>query len=153
MNLEIVDGKLHHCGKMSRNIRLKQKELASTYDKNVHKSVCDKFKKSMVCKSALLDGKLVAMGGGYSDFISDTCFVWFAGSEFNMKIRFSIIKELIKNIKEILHYKNKVVSLFDLNDKVSIRMARFLGFEISQDTRENHGSYVMMEINKKQFRR
>jgi hypothetical protein len=151
MNLEIVDGKLHHCGKMARNIRKKQAELPASYNKAVHREICNKFKKSTVCRAALVDGNLVALGGGISQFLEDTCFVWFCGLENNIKIKIAIIKELIVNIRKILTTKNKVVSLFDLNDKMAIRMANFLGFEVSSNTDHNFGSYVMMEINKEKF--
>ena len=153
MNLEIVDSKIHHCGKMARNARQKWKENSVLYDKNAHRIVYDDFNRSMICKTAILDGKVISMGGAVSDFISDICYVWFIGSDFNIKMKLSIMKELIRNIKNILITKKKVYSFFDLNDKEGMRMAEFLGFEPSLDISHNHGSYIIMEINKENFRR
>lgn len=153
MNLEIVDGKRHHCGRMSRNIRSEQKGISLFYVASVHKTIYQHFQRSIICKSAILDGKVVSMGGMQSDFISDTAYVWFAVADGCECIRFSIIKELIKNIRHVFVTKNKIISLTDIDDRIALRMAKFLGFKISQDTSKNYGNRVMMEINKETFRR
>lgn len=153
MNLEIVDSKLHHCGKMARNIRSEQKGIYDHYGVSVHNILCHQFRQSIICKTAILDGKVSCMGGAFSDFLSDTAYVWFAISDDSNSIRFSVIKELMKNINKIFETKNKVISLTDVNDKIALRMARFLGFEISQEMRHNYGNRIMMEINKESFRR
>lgn len=151
--IEIVDGKLHHCGKMARNIRSEQKGLFLKYNVSIHEALRLHFQKSIICKTAILNGKVLSMGGMHSDFISDTAYVWFAIADGSSRIRYSIIKELVKNIGKIFETKKRVISLTDMDDKIAVRMAKFLGFETSKDTSQNYGNRVMMEINVESFRR
>lgn len=147
--LTIVDTQRHHCGKMTRRIRTEQVHPIYEQNGGIHKTIISHFNKSIICKSAFVGGKIVAIGGLQKDILSDDSFVWLSTSKDLKSFGISIILRLIKEIKKYMDYDKNIISIINMKDDRSVDFSKFLGFKMVENIDNCHSDFAIIKIDKK----
>lgn len=127
-NYEIVEAKPWHCGAMSRMLRPEHHQALAALNVDPHRELRNVFDDSCFRKACFLDGKLIALWGVTGPILSPDALVWLALSRDIKKYPMALIKEVRKQLDDIMQTKRCLIApMFD-GDEVSERFAVFLGF-------------------------
>lgn len=143
MKVEIIEGKRHHCGQIARSLRAKHAKVLADRGIPVHQEIVDRFNDSAWVKAMLIDGRLVALGGVTGTLASGEGLVWLALSAESEKYPTAIAREGIRQMRDLMQTRSKIVTLISTADAPSVQFSYFLGFAV-QDRTEVLGVDVLV---------
>lgn len=127
----IVDAKFHHCGPLARRICagrwLAYREAG--VDPKVRLRDC--WGASLLAKSMIIDGRVVAMGGVTGSLMARSGTVWLVISSEAAAYPLALVKEARKQLRALLKVKPELRALIVAQDGPALRFAEILGFKRS----------------------
>lgn len=127
---EIVQGKMHHCGRIVRTLREEHKAPLINLGLNPHHQLRICFDDSAFCKAWLIDGKLAGIGGVTGPFSASDGYIWLALSQEATHYPIEIIREARRQLEMIMQTKRFLTTSLIDADRVSVRFAERLGFKV-----------------------
>lgn len=124
----IIEGRLWHCGEMTRILRQEQREAVARIGVDSHRELRARFDASSYRRAWLINGKLAALGGVTGSNISPIGYVWLALSKVATRFPVQVVKEGRRQLTEIGLAKHRLVTGILARDEASIRFAIFMGF-------------------------
>lgn len=91
------------------------------------------FLQSLYCRTALIDGKPVAMWGVVAGLMSETAYVWLVISDQIANIPLSITREAKAELSKIMERYEELATTVLPDDDAAIRFAVYLGFHDDHD--------------------
>lgn len=95
------------------------------------------FLASSYCRTAMRDGKPIAMWGVKSTLLGDTALVWLVLSESVTSMPISIVKEAKAELAKVMETKREIAITVLPDDEAAIRFAVYLGFH-DRDNDDGH---------------
>lgn len=95
------------------------------------------FVASSYCRTALMDGKPIAMWGVKATMLGDTALVWLVLSETVTAMPISIVKEARSELAKVMETKREIAITVLPDDEAAIRFAVYLGFH-DRDNDDGH---------------
>lgn len=86
------------------------------------------FIASSYCRTALRDGKPIAMWGVKGTMLGETAFVWLVLSEAVTKMPVSVVKEARAELARVMETNSEVAITVLPDDEAAVRFAVYLGF-------------------------
>lgn len=128
---EIVDAKLHYCGRMARNLRHEHAASFLRLGLNGHRSIRQTLAMSTGFRRALLlDGVLAGMWGVCGSAMSPFGNVWVVFTQDATRYPILLVKETRRQLDEMMILKNQLVTTVFEGDHTAMRFAAFLGFHV-----------------------
>lgn len=131
--VEVIEGKIQHCGMMSRMLRAEHLEAIEELGVSTHHSLRETFESSAYRKSLMIDGELAAMGGVAGSLCSSRGQIWFALTERARCYPLTVARVAKQQITEVMRTKRELDTVIIPNDKTSLRFVTFLGFELAHN--------------------
>lgn len=141
---EIVDARPYHCGSMSRGLRHDHRQILMQMGVNVHGDMRSTFDASMLARTFMIDGVPAAIGGVVGSIASSDGMVWFAIRESAVGHWYRLARLAQRQIEEIMRTKTKLTTVVLKDDKASVRLAYFLGFQVLETTSINGARALVM---------
>lgn len=129
MKLEVKDARPYHCGQIARILRAEHRSAILAIGLDPHRELRTCFDASCHRRAWFLDGRLVAVFGVTGPRIASTGFIWLALSEEATKYPVKLVREAIREIREVMITKRVLTTTIQTQDEAAVRFARFLGFE------------------------
>ena len=126
--IEIIEAKPWHCGQMARILRHEHQRELGRADVNIHREIRSNFNGSSWCRSGLIDGRLVGMGGVMGSVMESTGFIWLAMSDEVRKHPLAVVRVLRSLLDEIMTTRHELATVVIPEDDAALRLAVFLGF-------------------------
>lgn len=127
----VVEAKPWHCGRMSRILRAEHKRAVAAT--NIHKEMSSVFGQSYLRRSALVDGRPVAMWGVIGTLVSAEGYVWLALSDEAARYPVAVLREAKRQLAAIMQTKRELATTIDVDDSAARRFAVFFGFHVAHD--------------------
>jgi hypothetical protein len=125
---EVVEAKPWHCGAMVRLLRREHQRAVAMVGLNSHRELRGAFDDSIFRRSWFINGKLAAIGGVTGPALSSYGVIWLAFSEAATRYPLAIVKEMRRQIAEIMRTKRLLICSILEGDEAAERLAIFLGF-------------------------
>ena len=138
----IVDAKWHHCGALGRKICDGRCFCEAGVDPIKKLREC--FSDSIVAKSVVQDGKVIAMGGIKSSLMGKKAEIWCAISSEFARHPIAVVKEAKAQLRALLKIKPELCATVPEKDVAAIRFAKILGFKKTGEPRKYGLSSVYM---------
>jgi hypothetical protein len=130
-HFEIIEAKMHHCGKMVRRLRSEHARLIGELGVDPHRELTNILYASSYRRAWLIDGELAALGGVAGALASPHGYVWLAVSELALKYPLAMVKEARRQLETIMTTRSRLTTILIGNDAAARRFAIFLGFRVS----------------------
>ena len=128
----VIPASAHHCGQMCRLLRREHRTAcAARVGADVHKELRALFDQSTFSRAWLIDGKLAALGGVAGSVLSTVGFAWLALSGEAARYPIALVKEVRRQLAEIMVVKREVATTIISGDDAALRLAVFLGFHVA----------------------
>jgi hypothetical protein len=128
VNYEIVPSSIRHIRPMAKSMRREAAMALDGYGFNPRIGLRRAFLSSFRCRTALVDGKPVAMWGVAGTLLSDSAQVWLVLSPEAAKMPRAVVREARGALEAIrLDYRDLWTTILP-NDPASVRFALALGF-------------------------
>jgi hypothetical protein len=127
-NYEVVTASIRHVKPLSASLRGAHCANLLAFNIEPRRALHDAFLASPFCRTALIEGRPVAMWGVKSDLISPTGFAWLVISNEITGLSLSIIKETKKQLAEMMKTYHELAITVLPDDFAALRFAVFLGF-------------------------
>lgn len=128
---EIVDAKLHYCGRMVRNLRHEHAASFIRLGLNSHRAIRQTVAMSTGFRRALfLDGRLAGMWGVCGSSMSPFGNVWVVFTQEATRYPILLVKEARRQLEEMMILKTHLVTTVFEGDHTAVRFAAFLGFHV-----------------------
>ena len=128
-HFEIIDGRLHHCGKIARRLRAEHKNAVIGLGADVHIGLVSAFHDSCWCRTWLVNGQIAAVAGIAATMLSDHGRIWLAASELATKYPIAFVKSCRAELTTMAMLKRQLFTTLLPDDVKAERFALFLGFE------------------------
>jgi hypothetical protein len=135
---EVVEAKPWHCGAMVRLLRREHQAAVAMVGLNSHRELRMAFDESIFRRSWFIDNHLAAIGGVIGPALSSYGVIWLAFSEAATRYPLAIVKEMRRQIAEIMRTKRLLFCSLLEGDEAAERTAVFLGFVPHEE-----GGYVL----------
>lgn len=133
MNYEITTASIRHVRPMSRHLRAAACMTLRGFGFDSRRALHRAFLQSIYCRTALIDGKPVAMWGVVAGLMSETAYVWLVISDQIANIPLSITREAKAELSKIMEHYDELAATVLPDDDAAIRFAVYLGFHDSHD--------------------
>jgi hypothetical protein len=130
-NFQIIDAKPYHCGQMIRALRREHKAAWAEFGIEPHRELRERFAVSCFRRAWLIDGKLAALGGVVGTALAPVGYVWLTLSELALRYPIATVREVERQLAEIMTVKRELAILILPQDKSAMRLAIFLGFHVA----------------------
>lgn len=130
-DFQIIEAKMHHCGKMVRRLRSEHARLIGELGVDPHRELTNIFYASSYRRAWLIDGELAALGGVAGAMASPNGYVWLAVSELALKYPVAMVKEARRQLEQILTTRSRLTTILIGDDAAARRFAIFLGFRVA----------------------
>ena len=131
---EIIEAKTHHCGQIIRRLRDEHQAAILGLGISSHHAIRANFDGSTFRKAWLIDGHLAGLGGVTGPALSSEGFIWLALTNEAASHPYAVTREAIRQIAEIMILKRTLYTHLIPEDKVALRFATRLGFEVINST-------------------
>lgn len=135
----VVPASVRHLRPMSRQLRAAACITLQGFGLDPRAALHRAFLASSYCRTALQDGKPVAMWGVKSVMLGDTAAVWLVLSEAVTSMPVAIVREARAELARVMETKREVAITVLPDDEAAIRFAVFLGFH-DRDNDDGHRS-------------
>src|SRR4051812_24397056 len=99
-NITITDTAPYHLREMAESMQADSAETAYKMGMTPLKALWDSYRRSIICKSAFIDGKLAAIWGVSGNMLSETGYPWLVltpeTQQYPMRVWFRYRKEINK---------------------------------------------------------
>jgi hypothetical protein len=129
----IVDAVPRHCGALVRRMRAVHIENVAKAGKNAHAELRSVMGRSRICKSCVMDGRVVAMWGVMGSSLGDVGVVWLVAAESLVAMPFAFAREARRQLKILMQGYEEVATTILEGDEAAMRFAVFLGFHDRHD--------------------
>ncbi len=144
MNYDIVKASVRHVKPMALGMRAASWLAMQRYGGGARRAVFKAFTLSSYCRTALIDGKPVAMWGVVGSLLDERADVWLFLSRDIGRMPLAIVREARAELGVATEQYSYLEATIVPEDEASIRFARFLGFEGREEDRIPIGdSYVL----------
>ena len=133
----IVRASIRHIRPMSEVMRPASAAAVQGYGFNPRTGLRRAFTSSFHCRTALVDGKPVAMWGVAGTLLGDTANVWLVLSAAAQKMPRAVLREAKAELEQTMRYYGAVVTTVLPDDAASVRFAIHLGFRGATEDGEN----------------
>ncbi len=123
-----MDGKLQHCGRMARVLRVDHQEALTRLGVSSHHQLRLHFEQSYFCKAWEIDGQLAGLGGVIAATLAPVGFVWMALSDQATRHPIALIKTVQRHLEEVMLTKIALTTHVADGDDAALRLAAYLGF-------------------------
>lgn len=141
MHCEVVDASLVHIGPIANNLDADALERYAEIGVRPRAGLRRLLDESAYCRTALLDGKPVAMWGVLGSDLASCGEVWLSITERARGHRMKIVRLARKELRAMMSTKVMLISSVLCNDARGKRFAEFLGFDCT-DLDEAPGGIV-----------
>ena len=124
---EIVEARAWHVGQMTRRLRVEHMRALAVLGADTHRELRARYEESTYCKSWLMDGRLVGLGGVTGPLISPVGFVWLALTFDVLKYPLEIAREARLQIEIASRFKQRLYNSVLAEDQTAQRFAVSLG--------------------------
>lgn len=128
MTCEIVPASPKHIRPMSRRLRAGACVTLQAYGFDPRRALHDVFLKSHYSRTALIEGKPVAMWGLLGQLLSETAFVWLVTSDEIGRFPGLLVRETRRELAEMMQGYREFSTTVLPNDEAAVRFALYLGF-------------------------
>lgn len=124
----VVPGSVRHIRPMAASMRHAAAMALDGYGFNPREALRRAYVASHHCRTAMIDGKPVAMWGAAGALLSDGAYVWLVLSDAVRSIPRAIVREARADLAEVMERYPRISATVLPDDEDSVRFARFLGF-------------------------
>ncbi len=149
MKFEIIEGREHHCGQISRLLRLGHREIVARFGIDTHRELRARFDDSAFRRAWLIDGHLAALGGVTGPLLASSGFLWLAISNRAMKYPVAMVREAKSQLEVICEIKRELVTTIMDGDEESKRFAIFVGFVPDGEDGSASSKFGRMSLSQK----
>lgn len=143
---EIIEAREYHCGQIVRRLRENQRVAVMGLGVNPHREIRRNFDLSSVRKAWLVDGQLGAVWGITGPLVATKGYCWLALSERGTRYPIEVVKETRRQIAAIMQTKQEIFTTLLPEDKVAMRFADWLGFEVAHTATIPYGTGRVIAI-------
>lgn len=130
---EIVEAHAFHCGQMVRKLRTEHQSAIAKLGVNTHRELRRAFDDSSYRRALLMDGQLAGLGGVTGPAMAGTGTIWVAITQEATRYPQHIVRIMRRQLAEVMVVKRELTTFILSADGVSLRFARFIGFETIRD--------------------
>lgn len=134
---QIVPASIRHIKPMAARLRAAACITLQGFGYEPRRALHRAFLASYYCRTAVLDGKPIAMWGTKSVLLGDEALVWLVLSDEVTKMPLSVVKEARAELAKIMDDYREVAITVLPDDEAAIRFAVFLGFH-DRDNDDGH---------------
>jgi hypothetical protein len=124
----IIEAQPWHCGQMARILRQDHQKALAMLGIPCHAQLRSMFDDSSYRRACEVDGKLIALWGVSGPALAYYGVVWLALAGEIKKYPIALIKEVRRQLDEIMQIKRLLICTLLEDDEASHRFAIFLGF-------------------------
>ena len=146
MEYSIVPASILHIKPMAKRIRAAACITLQDYGYLPRAALHRAFLRSLYCRTALIDGRPVAMWGVDGTLLSDTAYVWLVMSDEIAHIPRTIVREAKRELAAIMGRYSEVAATVLPDDDAAIRFAVYLGFHDRHDEDESTRRELVRKI-------
>lgn len=139
----IVKASIRHVKPMALSMRPAGYFAMEHYGGDPRRSVFQAFRQSFYCRTALIDGKPVAMWGVASTLLNEYAEVWLVLSHEIGRMPLAIVREARAELSRVTEDYSHLEATILPEDEASIRFAQFLGFVDDEERIPIGDSYVL----------
>lgn len=143
LDYQVVTSSVRHVRPMARQLRAAACITLQGFGLNPHSALHNAFIASSYCRTALVDGKPVAMWGVKDVLLSDQAAVWLVLSDFITQMPVAIVREARQELARVMETKREVAITVLPNDEAAIRFAVYLGFH---DRENDDGQFSRKDL-------
>ena len=125
---EVVKASIRHVRPMSAQLRAAACITLQGFSMEPRRALHRAFLASSSCRTALQDGKPIAMWGVKGTLLGDTAFVWLVLSEGVTRMPVSVVKEARAELAKVMETNDEVAITVLPDDEAAVRFAVYLGF-------------------------
>ncbi len=136
MTPEIVPASILHVKPMAARMRAAACATLQSFGFEPRMALRRAFLRSLMARTALMDGKPVAMWGVQGNLLDDTALVWLVMADDIANIPRTIVREARRELKSIMENYEEAATTVLPDDEAAIRFAVYLGFHDRHDDDE-----------------
>ena len=127
-HFEIIQGRLHHCGKIARRLRAEQRNAVIGLGAEVHVGLVRAFHDSCWCRTWLIDHQPTAIAGICATLLGSHGRIWLAATELATRYPIAFVKSCQEELAAMATVKRHLYTTLLPDDARAERFAAFLGF-------------------------
>jgi hypothetical protein len=152
-NFQAVRARRADCFKIARTLRPKQRAAMIALGLRPFEEFQDAYDNTLAPMAWLIDGELAAVGGVAGSGISPYGFVWLGLAEQATAYPVAIVKEALRQFRDVLAVKRHVVTTLLPGDEAAWRFADFFGFDTATPVLYRNGLVVLRHRSVRRRRR
>lgn len=126
---EIVEAHAFHCGQMIRKLRNEHQAAIAKLSVNTHRELRLAFDDSSYRRALMMDGVLAGLGGVTGPAMAGTGTIWLAITQEATRYPQHIARIMRRQLANVFAVKRELSTFILPADLVSLRFAKFIGFE------------------------
>lgn len=147
MKFEVKEAKLFHCGEIIRQLREEHQRALITLGARPHRAIRSSFEDSYYRKAWFIDGTLCGMGGVCGSSLSTEGMVWLALTEEAMAHPLVAARTARRYLDALMVTKHRLFTHLIPEDKLAMRFAIRLGFELDHSTPIPVGNGTVLSVS------
>lgn len=132
MQIEIVPMQIHHISELVNNIREGDIEECKALNLTPMKMLIEAYKKSLVKKATLLNGRVAALWGVSGSYLAPAGYVWLLTSKEVDKAPVHLAAAYRREVRKLLEIFPRLENYCDFAYKRSLRMLELCGFTVGE---------------------
>jgi hypothetical protein len=125
---EVVPASVRHVKALSQTFRPAACETLRYFSNDVRRGLHGAFRASFYSRTALIDGKPVAMWGLQGCLLNDSAVAWAALGDAAVRYPVAVVRRAMSELAQFLQDGTSLEANVAHDDKKAIRFARTLGF-------------------------
>jgi hypothetical protein len=130
---EIVAASVRHIRPMSKRLRTAACITLQRFGQDPRRGLHRAFISSNYCRTALIDGRPVAMWGVCGALMSNVASVWLVIAEDIVNLPLAIVREARTELSRVMGNYHELVTTVLPDDEAAVRFALYLGFQGFED--------------------
>lgn len=126
---EIVVASIRHIRPMSKRLRMAACITLERFGEDPRRGLHRAFIASNYCRTALIDGKPVAMWGVCGALMSNVASVWLVIAEDIVNLPLTIVREARAELAHVMENYHELTTTVLPDDAAAVRFALYLGFQ------------------------
>lgn len=149
---EVVPSTALHVRPMSAKLRAAAAITLQGFGYRPREALRRAYVASRYCRTALMDGKPIAMWGVKGTMLDDVAFVWLVLSDEVTRFPLAVVKEAQAELAKIMETVDEVAITVLPDDEAAIRFACYLGFHDRDDLRMSRKELVRSIMEDPQYK-
>lgn len=152
MDYEVVPASVRHLKPMSAQLRAAACITLQDFGIDPRHALHRAFIASRYCRTALMDGRPIAMWGVKGTMLGDTAAVWLVLSQDVTHMPVAVVKEAQAELARIMQTVDEIAITVLPDDEAAIRFACHLGFHDREDIRLSRKELVRAIMDDPKYR-